>query len=469
MRMASKIVFAGISWVIGIVFVREFCAIFLLIFLCGFLFLNTRRIGVVIMIFVAFLCGFLRFYFAHETEPDLSAVMNIEVSIFGRVSEEIVNYNDYSLVKIFCDKISYNGSSYKMEFLASLRVNSHNEIAYGDYIKADGFILSGNHMNYPNVKILAHGSHNFILSLREFIINKNEEIFSEPYSSFASALLIGARKGIPKDILDNFNGIGLTHIIAVSGYNITIVIACVFACFSFLSRKYKAVFSILFIVFFMFLAGASASVVRASLMGIIGIFALYLGRKNFIQIAIFVSMFFMSFMNPRIVVEDAGFQLSFLATLSLIYLLPILQNIFEKLPSFFGARDIFLATISSQFFTMPVILMIFNRFSVIAPIANVLILPFIPLVMMFSFIAFIAGVFWLFLGKIFGIVSVSISKFIFLTAEVFAGFNFSSFDFYVNSKITFIVFFMVILYVICKVELKFEFEGLSGEIVGIKS
>jgi len=419
------------------------------------------------MVFIAFVCGFLRIYLAQNNELELSDFGNKNVTVYGVISEEIINYDSYSMIKIAGDTIEYNESVYKVDFLLTIRANLHSGFGYGDYIRAVGVVGNFNIMSYPNVKVLKKGSVGPVLLFRAYIISKLESIFSEPYSSFVSALLIGARKGIPADILSNFNKIGLTHIIAVSGYNITIVIACVFALFSFLGRKLKVVFSVLFVVFFMFLAGASASVVRASLMGIISMLALFLGRKNFIQIAIFASMFFMTFINPEIVVSDVGFQLSFLATLSLIYLMPVLQKTCEKIPEFFGIRDIFLATIASQFFTLPVILMNFNRVSIIAPIANIFILPLIPAVMLFSFVAFVLGVIYVPLGVVFGLICVAISKFIFLLAENFAKLEFSYFDLYVTSKTVFILLFAVIVYVISKVELNSGAE-LGGDVVGVK-
>jgi len=459
--MVSKIVFLGLGWAIGIVCFENFYAAILLMFLCGFLFFRTRKIGIVFMVFIAFVCGFLRIYLTQNNGLALADFGNKNITVYGVISEEIVNYDSYSMVKIAGDMVEYNGSVYKMDFLVSIRVNLHSEFGHGDYIRAVGTVGNFNTMSYPDIRILKKGSAGPVLLFRAYIISKLESIFSEPYSSFVSALLIGARKGIPSDILSNFNKIGLTHIIAVSGYNITIVIACVFALFSFLGRKLKVAFSVLFVIFFMFLAGASASVVRASLMGIISMLALFLGRKNFIQIAIFASMFFMTFINPEIVVSDVGFQLSFLATLSLIYLMPILQKMCSKFPEFFGIRDIFLATIASQFFTLPVILMNFNRVSIIAPIANIFILPLIPTVMFFSFVAFVLGVIYVPLGVVFGLICVTISRFIFLLAENFAKLEFSYFDLYVTSKTVFILLFAVIVYVIARTE-------LSGDIVGVK-
>jgi competence protein ComEC len=467
MSIVSKIVFLGLGWAIGIICSTSFYAGSLLVFLCGYLFFKTRKVGVVFMVFIAFVCGFLRIYLAQNNGLVLADFGNKNIVVYGVISEEIVNYDSYSMIKIIGDMVEYNGSVYKMDFLLTIRANLHSEFGHGDYIRATGTIGNFNIMSYPDVKVLKKGSAGPVLLFRAYIISKLENIFSEPYSSFVSALLIGARKGIPSDILSNFNKIGLTHIIAISGYNITIVIACVFAIFSFLGRKLKVAFSILFVIFFMFLAGASASVVRASLMGIISMLALFLGRKNFIQIAIFASMFFMTFINPEIVNSDVGFQLSFLATLSLIYLMPVLQKVCEKFPEFFGIRDIFLATIASQFFTLPVILMNFNRVSVIAPVANIFILPLIPTVMLFSFIAFVLGVIYVPLGVVFGLICVAISKFIFLLAENFARLEFSYFDLYVTSKTVFIVLFAVVVYIIAKVELDSGSE-LSGNVVSVK-
>ena len=130
---------------------------------------------------------------------------------------------------------------------------------------------------------------------------------------------------------------------------------------------------------------------RAAIMGGLLILARHEGRNYRITNAIIFAGAVMLFFNPYLLRYDAGFQLSFLATFGLVYLLPYFEKWFAGLPNFLSFRDNLAATLSAQIATFPVIFFSFGSVSLIAPLANVLILPFIPLTMLFGFLAGIVG------------------------------------------------------------------------------
>jgi len=132
-------------------------------------------------------------------------------------------------------------------------------------------------------------------------------------------------------------------------------------------------------------------VVRAAIMGGLLILARREGRNYRINNAIIFAGAAMLFFNPYLLRYDASFQLSFLATLGLVYLAPHFNKWFSRLPNFLSFRTNLAATLSAQVMTLPVILFGFGRFSLIAILANVLILPVIPLTMLFGFLAGLIG------------------------------------------------------------------------------
>ena len=232
------------------------------------------------------------------------------------------------------------------------------------------------------------------------------EIFPEPSASLMAGLLFGSRKGIPQELMEDFNETGLTHIVAISGYNITLVIVVVFGLFGFLSRKVRVIAAVVFVFVFVILVGASSAVVRAGIMGVIALFAMYFGRRGEVFISIVFAAFVMNLVNPRIAVVDVGFQLSFLATLGLVYVSPLLESaggvfgkFIKKVPVAFLIRENLLMTLSAQAFALPVILKSFGRISLICPIANIFVLPFVPFAMICGFFAvvlsFVPGGVWL--------------------------------------------------------------------------
>lgn len=248
-----------------------------------------------------------------------------------------------------------------------------------------------------------------VFALKVRIQERINQLWSEPYASFESGLLLGARKGIPDYLMEAFNVTGLTHIIAISGYNISLVIVLVGAAFARFSRKKRVIMSFVFVVVFTVLVGMSAAVVRAAIMGSIGLFALYFGRSTMVTLTLVMSALLMNIWNPKILPYDVGFQLSFAATCGIVYIAPRIEKWFVWLPEAGGIREALQMTIAAQISTLPIILFHFGRLSIVSPLANVLVAPFIPLSMATGAIAFVlslisnwlgmiaAGVTWVFL------------------------------------------------------------------------
>lgn len=110
------------------------------------------------------------------------------------------------------------------------------------------------------------------------------------------------------------------------------------------------------------------------------------GRIYFVMRALFLAGFLMVFFNPLTLVFDVGFQLSFLATLGLILIVPILEKYFNKVPNFLDWRSFLLATVATQIAVLPILLYQIGQLSLIAVLANVVVLPAVPLAMLFTFL-----------------------------------------------------------------------------------
>ena len=113
-------------------------------------------------------------------------------------------------------------------------------------------------------------------------------------------------------------------------------------------------------------------------MGMIVLFAKYAGRQTKVNNILALTCVLMLLVNPNILLFDAGFQLSFLATIGLIYFVPIIEKYFQWLPEKFALRENFVTTMSAIILTLPLILYQFKRLSTVAPIVNLLILSVIP-------------------------------------------------------------------------------------------
>ena len=259
-----------------------------------------------------------------------------------------------------------------------------NGFAYDRYL-AKSEIYS--QCSYPKVKLISSGHGDWLLSnIFEFknklksIINSN---LPEPQASLLNAIVLGSRRGVPQQLSDKFSITGTSHLIAISGLHITLITAILMqimlACY--VPRK-KAFWLVTFILIgYVTMVGFPASAVRASLMGWLVMFALYVGRLNRSSNALLLVACLMLLINPKILRDDIGFQLSFCAVLGLIYFSSIVEGWLQKFPSGLGIKESLQMTLSAQITTLPLIVFNFGRVSLIGPVVNLLVLPALPYLM----------------------------------------------------------------------------------------
>ncbi len=294
------------------------------------------------------------------------------------------------------------------------------EYTYGDNVEIECFLqqptnFEDSRFNYekylakqdvwsicssPKIKVLDGNSGNSLVKIMLGFKNKIQtnisRLWPEPDSSLMAGILYGSRSGLPADLTDNFSRTGISHIIAVSGYNVSIIIVALNAILIYLGffRRQSFWLLVCLILAFVFFTGASASVVRAGVMALVVLVAGRVGRLSAIgRVLVYACVIMLAF-NPYILLWDAGFQLSFLATIGLVYISPIIQNIFDnkfniKNPMVLVMVEIFATTMAAIIATLPLIMYQFGRVSLVAPLVNILILWTIPLLMLFGFLALI--------------------------------------------------------------------------------
>jgi len=158
-------------------------------------------------------------------------------------------------------------------------------------------------------------------------------------------------------------------------------------------------FSIIIIFLFIAMTGFQASSVRAGIMGGLFLLGQKVGRKSVSSRGIVMAAGIMLVINPLLLLNDVGFQLSFLAAIGIIYLSSIFRRWLKFIPKkLIRLKEIIAMTFAAQIFTLPILVYNFGRISLVAPLTNVLILPFIYWIMIFGFIFGLAGMFWQSLG-----------------------------------------------------------------------
>ncbi|MBT3948790.1 DUF4131 domain-containing protein [Candidatus Parcubacteria bacterium] len=282
-----------------------------------------------------------------------------------------------------------------------------------------------------------------VFGVKQVVAERINIIWHEPYASFMAGLLYGYRGGLG-ELNELFSRTGVTHIVAISGYNITIIATILITMCTHLYIPRKKAFWIIVIgiAVFVIFAGASASVVRAGIMGIIVLLAKQVGRASKVGNVMMLTAVIMSLQNPYILMWDAGFQLSFISTLGLVYLVPVIERPFIKLPEAFGMKESLVTTLAAIAATLPLILYQFGRLSIVAPVVNILILWILPWIMAIGFFTVVISFVFKPLAIIMSWIAWIGMEYIVIIVRWFANLRFAAAD------VSFPIWVMFVLYVV---------------------
>jgi competence protein ComEC len=298
-------------------------------------------------------------------------------------------------------------------YLQTLPVNE--EFSYRDYLARQGIYA---YMVQARASLLLRGQGSPILAalygFKERALAMVYRLYPDPEASLLAGILLGVESGIPGPVQDAFKDTGTSHIIAISGFNIAIISGL----FTFLflrllgsRRRFLAAgLSAAVVALYTLLVGADAAVVRAAIMGGLSLFARQVGRRQDGMNSLAFVAAAMAVFNPYLP-WDVGFQLSFMATLGLVlYAEPFSQAFLNfaarRLPLEKAKRlagpvgEYFLFTLAAQIMTLPITIYHFQRFSLTSFLANPVILPAQPPVMILGGLAVLLGLVFVPLGQL---------------------------------------------------------------------
>lgn len=326
-----------------------------------------------------------------------------------------------------------------------------SDFDYAGYLAKDDIFWT---MYSPKTKLISsrQGSPAYILifKVKDKFREKLKAAIADPESSLASGLLLGDRSSMTSKLKNDFAATGTSHIVAVSGFNVTIIAVIILevALLIGFSRGQSFWVSLAAIILFIIMVGVPASAVRAGIMGGLLLLAIKTGRLNSSLNAIVLAAVLMIAANPKILRFDIGFLLSFLAVMGIIWLYPILDYYFQKIPDILKIKSILLLTLSAQIMTLPVLIYNFDKMSLVAPLANVLILPFVPLAMILGFLSATFGFIWLELAKLVGYLAWLVLTYQLRTIEYLASFSWAAIRVEEFGFIAWILYYLVIAAVI---------------------
>jgi len=375
--LASLFLFANLGFITGILLASfSVSKYFLLI-----LFLRFKNFKIILIFIIFALLGTWR-YEIYQTKKSNINLNNQKITFTGRINEEIDPGGKYQ--KLIVKDLKNNN-------LVLVTTDKYPELKYGDVIELIGTIEAPTNwsefrydrylarydiylqMAWPKIKVIKNNPdfYSKLLNIKSNVYQIINSALPEPYAGLANALLLGYKNTLDEVEKTAFSCCGLSHVVAISGSHLTLLSALAFNFLLALGLSSHGAFKpvVIFLWLYTILTGLQTSALRSAVMISLTLWGKKNGRGDSGGRLLFVTAAIMLFFNPLLLRDDLGFQLSFLAMIALIYFCPLGEKIFGK----GNIKSVIILTIASQLLTWPITAYNFGTFSVIAPLANLLI------------------------------------------------------------------------------------------------
>lgn len=426
--MNKPIIFITAAFITGIIisnlFSLHFVSAFVILAACGalYVFLRKKNDNVMFLIFAALgilLYSYQNIYFSGNNIINLTRIdeiisVKVVVSSDPEVNEERT-YFYADVVSLLTKSSELTNASGKIR--VTLEKNTGFTPSYGDILLIKGKLkeplspLNPGEFNYK--KYLAYKQIHYTIYAKDTACEKTgvdvknrfyywsykakDKLLDIIYSSLPDnearildGLMLGNQRAISDDIYDKFKITGTVHILAVSGMNVGLIAFFVFLLLKLMRVKRKAAAAITFVLITVFavITGAGASIVRATLMSYAVLIAVMIERDADMINSLAAAAFVILLINPSDL-YDVGFQLSFLATASLIYYCEWIKKLFPKVPESISVTAA--STIAAQIFLTPVMINTFHQLSLISVLTNLIIVPLSGTISVIGFAMWLFG------------------------------------------------------------------------------
>jgi len=395
---------------------------------------------------LALIGGMVRFAFEEYRRPDVSRWHRTPVVLGGTVWEEPRESGAIQRLAVMIEKLE--GAHISPRVLVSVVTRRFPSYRIGEEVIVEGIweapsaqtpllqsrsffvstqTISPHHATLVFPRIVSTGAqrgriiHRFLSDFKRRFEANIDRVVPDPHAAFLKGIVLGERESLSRELREELRKTGTTHVIALSGYNITLVSEFLISLLILATLPFTISFWVAaaLIVLFVMMTGASPSVVRAGIMGILALTAQRVGRRYSMTNALAFAATGMVIVNPALLRFDAAFQLSFLATMGLVYLAPRTELLVERIRNriarlwqrkedlpplgiipyhqgpqekpLFLFKKTLVETLAAQLMVLPLLIAIFGQVSLISPLTNVLILMAVPYTMTLGFITGFLG------------------------------------------------------------------------------
>jgi competence protein ComEC len=317
-----------------------------------------------------------------------------KVTLVGRAMND-ATYNKFQQLSFDAHNVIVEETGQQLTGKVSIAGSGYAGAYAGDEFRATAKLFPSlgsyqGRMSYAQIEITGHNT-SLVNDLRRKFAAGMESALPEPLASFGMGLLIGQKANLPDPIYNELLMVGLVHIIAVSGYNLTIILRATEGLLKKHSKRLSTLLALGLIGVFLLFAGGSASIVRAAVVSVLAIAAAYYGRRFKPLVLLAMAAAITGWANPFYIWSDVGWYLSFLAFFGVMVVAPM---VLRRLPRRVQSSLVLTVAVESfcaELMTLPYVLHVFGQMSFVALVANVLVVALVPLAMLLCLVAGLAG------------------------------------------------------------------------------
>ena len=461
-----RLITIAVAWVLGISLARTFPVIgtqfWIAVCVASVvlaLIVRRHRLRGILLLIVALTAGAARMSVVPRSS-EIAAFNGLSGTITGVVIDEPRFRDDRIQLRLKAESVFANSQDWSVSGLVLVEARRMTEVRYGDRVRATGAIETPatwdtfsyadylgrqgvfSIMRHAGLDVVDSGNGQafvpLLLELKEIVRRLIATALPEPQAGLLTGILLGDERGISPRLADDFARVGASHVIAISGFNMVIVSAIVIRVLASVFSGNKAIVTVgavTIIAVYSLFVGASPGILRAALMSSLLVIGNQINRRTFVPTSLAFATLLLSIGDPNVLL-DIGFQLSFFAVLGLGLFADPLSRIFRRLlqqilpPRLAAIADSFLkepliVSLAAQLSTLPLIILYFDRLSLVALPVNLLIVPVQSAVLILGLCAVMSSVFIPVLGTLIFWAEMVCLSWTISVVRAFAAFNFA--------------------------------------------